>query len=114
MADHIEEKRDSPRLKLRTPLRYQVRGTSESGETVTDDISRGGISFIEHKFIAPAALVMLEINLLSRILRSVGRVAWASPLPRSDRYRLGIEFLELGSQEKNYLNDFIDMQMGKL
>lgn len=114
MATGIEEKRIFPRLRLRAPLRYQVRGTPEVSETVSDDISAGGISFIDRKFIAPASLIMLEVNLLSRILKSVGRVAWSSPLPRCDRYRSGIQFLELDSREKSYLNDFIDMRTGKI
>ncbi len=114
MATGIEEKRIFPRLRLRAPLRYQVRGRPEVSDTVSDDISAGGISFINSKFIAPASLIMLEVNLLSRILKSVGKVAWSSPLPRSDNYRSGIQFLELDSRGKDYLNDFIHMQTGKL
>lgn len=114
MALNIEEKRNFPRLRSRIPLRYQIRGTPEFADTVSDDISTGGISFIDKKFVTPKALVMLEMNLLSRILKSAGRVAWASPLPHSDRYRLGIEFLELDPRERTYLSDFIDMQMGKI
>lgn len=110
----FEEKRLTPRIKLSTPLRYQIRGEPEFNTTVSDDISVGGLSFYESKFIAPKTPLNLEINVLSRILRPMGRVAWSSPLPHSDRYRLGIEFLEFNLKEKDYLSDYIDMQTGQL
>ncbi|MFA5410331.1 MAG: PilZ domain-containing protein [Candidatus Omnitrophota bacterium] len=114
MPAGLEDKRRFPRVELKTPLRYQVRGSPESNNCVSDDISVGGIRCINNGFIAPSTNVMLEINLLSRVLNPVGRIAWASPLAHSERYRLGIEFIELGDSEKNYLSDYINMQRGRL
>jgi hypothetical protein len=114
MAAGLEDKRRFPRIELKVPLRYQIRGSPEYNNSISDGISLGGISFINNKFIAPLTNLMLEINVLSRALNPIGRVAWSSPLAHSDRYRLGIEFIELGASEKNYLSDYIDMQMGKL
>lgn len=109
-----EEKRKFPRIKLYTPLHYQIRGIPEFYNTVSDDISLGGIGFMNNKFVAPQTPVTLEINLLSRVLRPTGRIAWSWPLAHSDRYRLGVEFVELDPGERNYLSDYIDMQRGKL
>ena len=109
-----EEKRVSPRITLRAPLRYQIRGTSEFSDTVMDNISVGGMGFTNNKFIVPQTLVMLELNILSRMLRPIGKISWASSVPHSERYRLGIEFLELDHTDKNYLSDFVDMQTGRL
>lgn len=95
-------------------MHYQIRGTPEFNNTVSDNISLGGIGFINDRFIAPKTLVMLEINVLSRVLRPVGKIAWASSLPRSNKYRIGTEFLELDPKERNYLTDYVDMQMGRL
>ncbi len=114
MGFTVEEKRGFPRITFRTPLRYQIRGTSEFSDTILENISVGGIGFVNNKFIIPQTLVMLEINILSHILRPIGKVAWASSLSHSDKYRLGIEFLELDCRDKNYLKDFIDMQTGRL
>ena len=114
MITGTEEKRRLPRIKLKTPLRYQIRGLPELNETVSDNVSLGGIGFINDRFIAPKTLVMLEINVLSRVLRPLGKIAWAASLPRSDNYRIGVEFLELDRGEKNYLTDYVDMQMGRL
>lgn len=114
MASTFAEKRKFPRIRLHAPLRYQIRGTSESYNTVSDDISLSGLGITNDRFVAPKTPLMLEINVLSHILKPVAKIAWSSPLAHSDRYRLGVEFLELDEQEKNYLKDFIDMQLGKL
>jgi hypothetical protein len=110
MAFKPEEKRCFPRIKIQTPLRYQIRGTPEFNNAIGDNISLNGIGFITDKFIVPSTNIMLEINLLSWALTPVGRVVWSSPLPHSDRYRLGVEFIELDPNQKNYLTDYIDMQ----
>lgn len=109
-----EEKRRFPRINLQSAIRYQIRGTPQFDNAISDDISVGGLGFSHDKFIAPATPLMLEINVLSRILRPIGRIAWASPMAHSYRNRMGIEFIEVDPQEKNYLSDFIKMQMGQL
>lgn len=114
MAVNLEEKRRFPRIKLRTPLRYQIGGTTDFNNVVSDNICLGGIGFINNKFVAPKTLVVLEVNILSRIIRPVGKVVHSSYLPHSDKYYLGVEFLEIDLMEKRYIADFIDIQIGKL
>lgn len=111
-ADKTDARR-SPRITLRSPVRFQVRGESKYGHSVCENVSSGGMSFTCNRFIAPAATLMLEFNVLSRALMPAGKVVWAQPLPHSDRNRLGIEFVQLDSTEKNYLDDFIGMQTGR-
>ncbi len=104
-----KEKRQFQRVNLRTALRCQVRGESRAGSAISDNLSTNGVSFISERFITPSTPVMLEINLLSRVLRPVGRIVWNSPLPHSDRNRLGVQFIQLDPVEKQYLADFIAM-----
>jgi hypothetical protein len=111
MGIRREEKRNSSRLNLRIPIAYHIRGKPEFNHTISDNISISGIGCVSQQFIAPETLVMLEINLLSQMLRPIGRIAWASPFAHSDRYRLGIEFLEFTQKEKGSLADYIDMQL---
>ncbi len=110
----FEEKRLTPRIRLHSPLRYQICGEREFNNTLSDDISMGGVGFLNNRFLAPKTTLNLEINVLSRVLRPLGMITWSSPLPHSDNYRLGVEFLEFNPQEKNYLKDYIDMRLGKL
>ena len=106
----LEEKRRFPRIPLRIPLHYQVRGTSKFNNTIINDISLGGLGFTNNEFIAPNTALALELDILFRVLGPIARVAWSSPLPHSDRSRLGVEFLELDPRDKNYLSDYIDMK----
>lgn len=105
-----EEKRRFPRINIHTSIHYRIRGLPQFDSALSDNVSAGGLSFISDRFIPPLTTVMLEINILSRILRPVGRVAWVSPLSHSDRNRFGIEFLEMDPIEKNYLTDYVNMQ----
>lgn len=114
MALEIEEKRRTSRLCLRTPVRYQVRGSPELTDTITDNLSASGLGLFSANFVAPQSLVMLEINVLARQLRPIGRIAWTASMGHSDNYRSGIEFIEMSPQDKEYLQDFIHMQEGKL
>lgn len=114
MAIKLEEKRRFPRITFKAPLHYQIRGTPEFSNAVTNDLGLGGLNFVTDKFITPRTSVGLEVYVLSRILSPIGRVAWSSPLAHSDRYKVGVEFLELDPRERNYLCDFINMQMGKI
>ena len=114
MPVRLEDKRRFPRIRLKAPLRYQIRGLTDFNNSISDNISLGGIGFTNNEFIAPSTNLMLEINVLSRVLNPIGRVAWVNPLAHSDRYHLGVEFIELGLAEKNYLAEYVGMQTGKL
>ena len=110
MAPGLQEKRRFPRIKLNTPLRYHTRGLPEYNNTLCEDISLGGVRFINDKFIRPEASLALEINVLTRALNPIGRVAWSQPVAHSDRYRVGVEFLEFDAKERYCLSDYIDMR----
>ncbi len=113
MIGPYEEKRHFPRIALKSPLRYQVRGYADFDSAICDNISEGGAGFISNRYIAPATLVMLEINVLSRIVRPVGKIVSSLTLPHSDRNRLGIKFLEMDNNDKHYLHDYINMQLAR-
>lgn len=106
----LQEKRHFPRIRINTPLSHRIRGLPQSNNGICEDISLGGIGFINDAFMAPATLLSLAVNVLSRTLSPIAKVAWSQPLPHSDRYKVGVEFLEFALSEKRYLSDYIDMQ----
>jgi hypothetical protein len=110
MSDPLKEKRLFPRVKLKLPLRYQIVNTPESAQSVSEDLGSGGISFINSSFIAPNALLKLELYIQSKILSPVGRVSWSQLMPHSNRYRVGVEFTDFHEGEKKYLSDFIHLK----
>ncbi|MBL7070074.1 MAG: PilZ domain-containing protein [Candidatus Omnitrophica bacterium] len=106
----LREKRRYSRVKLKSPLHFNIRGRGDFSDTVSEDISAGGICFTNNQYIAPLTNLMLELKLLSRVLNAIGRVVWVNPLAHSDRYRMGVEFVELDPQKKLYLSEYILMQ----
>jgi len=110
MASIIKNNRRFPRVELRTPVSYQVRGESRIDNTICDNISMGGLGFVSERFIPPTTPLMLEINILSRTLRAVGKVTRTQSLPHSYRNRIGLEFVELGLRDKEFLSEYVSSQ----
>ncbi|MFA5062451.1 MAG: PilZ domain-containing protein [Candidatus Omnitrophota bacterium] len=114
MLENQEVRRRFQRIDLRAEMRYYVRGAaSEFGSVVSNNISVGGLGFNSDKYIAPQTPLMLEIDVLSKVLHPVGKVAWCQALPRSYRNSLGVEFVEIDPLEKHYLEDYINMQTNR-
>jgi len=111
ILERSKENRIFPRVGFHSQIRYQVRGKPDFDNVLGNDISCGGLRFTSEKFIPTSTLVMLEINVLNRILRPVGKVAWSTPLAHSDRKQTGVEFMEFDRLERNYLKDFVEMQL---
>jgi len=106
----VREKRRYSRVKLKSPIHFNIRGKGDFNDTVSEDISAGGICFTNNKYIAPWTNLMLEVKVLSRVLNPIGRIVWVNPLPHSDRFRMGVEFVELDLQKKQFLSEYILMQ----
>ena len=106
-----KENRCFPRLKFQSMIRYQFRGKPDFDSGISRDISYGGLRLTNEQFIPTSTLVMLEINVLNRVLRPIGKVAWSQSLAHSNRNQTGIEFVELNRVEQDYLKDFIDMKI---
>ena len=110
LTGNQKENRSTQRLNFHSQIRYQLRGKPEFDRGISKDISFGGLGFINEQFIPTASLLMLEINVLNRIIRPVGRVAWSQSLAHSNRNQMGIEFVEFNQVDQKYLKDFIGMQ----
>lgn len=108
------EQRVLPRVNSRLNVRCQVRGKPACSWGVTYDISASGIAFISDRFIAPRTELNLELNVMHKVLKPAGRIAWASAVPYSGRYRLGVEFIEFDIIEKNYLADYLHIQKNRV
>lgn len=78
---------------------------------LTADLSLSGTRLNADRFFPPGINLSLELNILSRIVNSVGRVVWSQPIVRSDRYQMGIEFVTINPKERSYLSDYINMHL---
>jgi c-di-GMP-binding flagellar brake protein YcgR len=110
MTGDIREKRLHSRIRLKTPLRFQLLGSNEINHTISENISLEGMGFISQSFIAPNALLSLELNIISNFISPVGEVRWTQNLPHSDRYRVGVEFSEIKEEQKKRLQDYVELK----
>ncbi|MDO8489694.1 MAG: PilZ domain-containing protein [Candidatus Omnitrophota bacterium] len=106
------DNRSLPRVDFCSNIRFQIRGKPDFDNAITKDISFGGLRFASDRFVPTSTPIMLEINVLNRVLRPIARVAWSTPLPHSSRNQTGVEFVEFNILESRYLKDFINMQLG--
>ena len=109
-----QENRRSPRVDFHSPVRYQLSSKPEFDNVLSNDISCGGVKFTSERFIPTSTLVMLEINVLNRVLRPIGKISWSRPVAHSDFNQTGVEFMEFDALERNYLKDFVNMQLGQI
>jgi hypothetical protein len=105
------DRRLFPRVRIKGPISYLVRGSHDGGHVQTDDISLGGVGFSSNVFFPPATAMNLEISVASRTLRPIGKVTRSMSSTHSDAFKTGISFVEIEPDEKKYLSDFITMRL---
>lgn len=106
----IPEKRLSKRLKINLPLNFERLGaTKYSGETVTKDISVTGIRMNLDAFSPTNTNFLLKIRLpeVNRVIEGMARIVWANRVSYSDRYQAGLQFYEMNSIFKKWLEEYI-------
>jgi hypothetical protein len=109
-----KEKRRFPRLSAKFPIRYQMKRGGFFACALTADLSLSGTRLNTDRFFPRGLNLNLELNILSKIINPVGRVVWSQPLPRTDRYQMGVEFIEISPPDRSYLFDYINVHMPEL
>ena len=103
----MEEKRKFQRVNISFPIKCESSETKNSFYTVFKDISKGGVKLITNEFMKINKQLKIEINLVSKLIKGKGRVAWCNAQPYSDRYIAGIEFTELSKESEKELASFL-------
>jgi Tfp pilus assembly protein PilZ len=104
---YTKERRQTERVDSRCPLRYQFKGQPNFYETVTRDISEGGLRFITNQFIPAFAELFLEFSLRSSMepVQAAAKVSWVQKVPHSDQYQVGAHFTELNQEYRKNISD---------
>ncbi|MFH1338674.1 MAG: PilZ domain-containing protein [Candidatus Omnitrophota bacterium] len=105
-----KERRNFRRVNARFPIRYQIKRGGFFATGLTQDVSISGTKLNADRFFPSGIKLKLELNILSKVIKPIGRVVWSQALPHSDRYQMGIAFIEVDPLEKNYLSDYINMK----
>ena len=93
------------------PVRYQDIGTQRYTETLSNNLSAGGVQCVTYEFLPTAREFLLEISLYraTPAVKARARVAWIQKVPHADQYRVGLEFLQLPDHLRHTFNTYIEM-----
>ena len=110
MEGKATEKRRFPRITLRIPVSYRIRGRTQQLATLSRNIGVGGMGLFTDQFLAPDTLLNLEFSVLRKFFSVYARTRWIASIPSSDNYQFGLEFLEVQPKDSEYISDYVKMQ----
>lgn len=108
-----QEKRRFPRVKVRIPVRYrEVRDGAESVavDSLTCDVSAGGLRFTTDKLVSNACSLLLELDIPNLIhpVKAVSRVACVEKTNADGHYEIGSEFMEITEKDRELIAKFLN------
>lgn len=106
--NNIDRRRFS-RVDFREPISFQLPAHAQSGGCLGRDLSERGLRINFENFVKPQTTMAFELRLTPerRTTTLEGRVAWASQVPSSDRYQLGIEFTETNEDNQKDIRKYV-------
>lgn len=107
----LEERRRSPRHRAYLPVRVRQQGGPQVIETLTRDLSEGGLRCLSQLITPVGSELSLELMLStgSEPLTLHGRSAWFRTLPDSEQFDLGIAFIDLSPQDQRRLATYLHL-----
>lgn len=104
------ERRHAIRHRTYLPLRFQPDGKTAAVETLTKDLSLGGLRCMSPTPVPVAMDTRLELVLATaqEPLALRATVRWFRSLPYSDQFELGVAFQSLSPQSARRLSTYID------
>lgn len=109
------EQRVSPRVPVYWPVRVQRPGNPALIETLTKDLSLGGLRCLSPDVIPVASSVEVELTVAKgqEPMTVQGRSVWFRTIPGSDQFELGIIFQGLSPMTKRRLSACLDKLRAK-
>ena len=110
--DTVEERRRYKRIDSALSVRFRNLRNNENPilESLSKNVSEGGVCFNSNQFISLACRMILEITLPTnpKPIRAISKVAWIRKLPAGDNYQVGNQFLEITKEDKQHISQFIN------
>lgn len=103
------ERRQSIRYRAYLPLRFQAQGDAGAVQTLTKDLSVGGLRCMSPKPVPVAYETRVELMLatVQEPLTLRATVQWFRSMPYSDQYELGLSFHGVSSQSARRLSTYL-------
>jgi len=104
-----KERRKYVRIPDSSPVSYKVIPEEKISDYVAKDISQGGLRFFVHEFIPKDSLLKVRVTLSETTFsfEAVVKLMWINEVPYSDKYEVGVEFVNLPKESTEYLIDYI-------
>ncbi len=110
----MRERRRFVRIPESSSISYRIMPNIKTGDYLTKDISQGGIRFFVHNFIPRGSLLKIRLNLknISFSFEAMVRAVWIIEEPRSERYEVGVEFINISDEATKHLINYIKDILG--
>lgn len=105
----MEERRAFPRIDISFPIECEILPERKKiFYTVTKNLSIGGAKILTEEFFPKEKTLKININLINEIIGAKAKVVWCNKEPYSERYQMGLCFLEMDRKNKNHLKAFLE------
>ena len=104
------DRRERPRASCVLPVRLMPLGERTIIETLTKNVSTGGVKCISSIERPVGTRMSVELDLGDRRepVRARGLVSWFGMVPDSDQFFIGITFTELEPDDRRHLSGYLD------
>ena len=105
----MEERRRYPRVNISFPVECEILPERKKiFYTVTKNLSIGGAKILSEFFFPNEKTFKININLINEIIKAKAKVVWCNKEPYSERYQMGLCFLDMNKNDKDHLKTFLE------
>jgi c-di-GMP-binding flagellar brake protein YcgR len=103
------ERRRFIRIPESSQISYEILSERKARDYLTRDISQGGIRFFVHEFIRRESILKIRLILAKTTFsfEALVKVVWIREDTLSERYEIGVEFIDIPSNATEHLIDYI-------
>jgi len=103
------ERRKFIRIPESSQISYEILSELKARDYLTRDISQGGIRFFVHEFIRRNSILKIRLTLAKTTFyfEALVKVVWISEDTLSERYEVGVEFVDIPQNATEHLIDYI-------
>jgi c-di-GMP-binding flagellar brake protein YcgR len=106
----MEERRKYPRIKYELVVEYNVSNQQQPVETISQDISEGGICLITREFLQTGIPVDLHFFIPDSAtpIKVTGIVTWNEIKSDGNKFLNGIKFIRMDETQLDLIQKFIN------
>lgn len=110
----MKERRRFVRIPESSHVTYRIMPNVKTGDYITRDIGQGGLRFLVHQFVPKDSFLKIRLTLqnISFSFEALVKVVWIIEEPRSERFEVGVEFVNMPQDATKHLVDYIKDILG--